>query len=60
MMAADGVGNMFDIGYPKRTGDKDKDLEYLYNFVCELSDRLKFEFKAPTEDAQKTQTVEEQ
>jgi hypothetical protein len=30
------------MGYPARTGDPQKDLENLYDFVCELSDRLSF------------------
>ena len=40
--------DMFDIGYPKKTGDKEKDMEFLYSFVCELSDRLRFQFKGQT------------
>ena len=32
----------FNMGYPARTGDTQKDLENLYDFVCELSDRLSF------------------
>lgn len=36
----------FNMGYPKRTGDDSQDLKNLYNFVCELSDRLAYSFRA--------------
>ena len=50
---------MFDMGYPQRTGDKDKDMDNLYDFVCELSDRLRFEFKGQTTEKD-TKNMEKQ
>ena len=32
----------FNVGYPTRTGDAEKDLLNLYNYICELSDRLSY------------------
>lgn len=32
----------FNMGYPAKTGDAQKDLENLYDYVCELSDRLSY------------------
>lgn len=32
----------FNVGYPTRTGNAEKDLANLYNFICELSDRLSY------------------
>ena len=32
----------FNVGYPQRTGDIEKDMQNIYDFVCELSDRLAF------------------
>lgn len=34
----------FNMGYPKKTGDSEMDYTYLYNFVCEMSDRLTYQF----------------
>lgn len=36
----------FNMGYPKRCGDDSQDLKNLYNFVCEMSDRLAYSFRA--------------
>lgn len=35
----------FNMGYPKRTGDDPQDIKNLYNFVCEMSDRLAYLFR---------------
>ena len=35
---------VFDAGYPKRTGDDKEDITNIYNFCCELSDRLRYVF----------------
>ncbi len=35
---------IYDFGYPKRSGNDKEDMEEMYNFVCELSDRLKYLF----------------
>lgn len=32
----------FNIGYPTRTGDDKKDLENIFDFVCEMADRLSY------------------
>ena len=34
----------FNMGYPKRTGNAEEDLAQMYNFLCELSDRLTYQF----------------
>lgn len=34
----------FNMGYPKQTGNTEADYIYLYNFVCEMSDRLSYLF----------------
>ena len=50
---------IFDVGYPKRTGDSEQDLINLYNFACELSDRLRYIFgqiEAPKSNEQQTDT----
>ncbi len=31
-----------NMGYPKRTGNAEQDLMYMYNFLCEMSDRLDY------------------
>lgn len=47
------------MGYPKRTGDDSQDLKNLFNFVCEMSDRLAYSFRAleqvKTKSAEKTE-----
>ena len=35
----------FIMGYPKRTGNTEQDLNELYSFVCEMSDRLRYSFE---------------
>ena len=36
----------FNIGYPNLTGDTEKDVEILYDFICEMVDRLSYTFNA--------------
>ncbi len=33
-----------NMGYPKRSGDTEKDLLYMYNYLCEMSDKLNYLF----------------
>ena len=34
------------MGYPNLTGDAEKDVEILYEFICEMVDRLSYTFDA--------------
>ena len=36
----------FNMGYPNMTGDAEKDIEILYDFICEMVDRLSYAFNA--------------
>lgn len=42
----------FNMGYPKKTGDTEADYIYLYNFVCEMSDRLSYLFAQNTQETE--------
>ena len=49
----------FNMGYPKRCGDDSQDLKNLYNFVCEMSDRLADSFRVIEQTNNKSNTTTE-
>lgn len=36
----------FEMGYPELTGDAETDIANLYDFACEMVDRLSYAFRA--------------
>lgn len=49
----------FNLGYPKKTGNSEEDFNYMYNFICEMSDRLTYLFNCMDTQKEQTENTEE-
>ena len=49
----------FNVGYPTRSGDTEKDIQNMYDFLCEMSDRLSYILNGLPEQTENTQETTE-